>query len=141
MTKETKTTKQHVYYAMTPEGERMEIETPKQGKRISKYDNVVDYESYRPGNEEERMQIMTGGATGREGKYDTQGKEPSNLLVDIRQGKYDRAEVQKILENKGEELEKQQKEEIAKARQEYLDKKTGFTGMNENDKPTTTETK
>lgn len=137
MAKEIKTKKQHVYYTMTTEGERIEIETPRQGKRLSKYDSVVDYESYRPGNEEERARIMAGGATGREGKYDIEGKVPSNLLVDIRQGKYDKAEVQKILENKGEEFEKQQKEEIAKARQEYLDKKTGFTGMNENDKQTT----
>lgn len=131
----TKKTKQHVYYAMTADGQRIEIETPKQPERLSGYDSVVDYESYRPGNEEERAQIITGGATGREGKYDTE--KPTNLLVDIRQGKYDKAEVQKILENKEEELEQQQKEEIAKARQEYLDKKTGFTGMNENDKPTT----
>lgn len=133
MKKENKTPTKHYYY-IDSEGNTQKCVLSKQ-KKI-KQDSVVDYASYRPDNEEERIFRLTGqGSSGNVGKYDNEERIPSDLVVQIRQGKLDKAEVQKALEEKGEEFKQSQDEakaeeaqKIAKARQEFLDKATGFEG-------------
>lgn len=125
MAKETQKYK-NMYYFVDNEGNKQA--TKPEERATPKYDSIVDYSSFRPDKEEERIARITGEG-GKIGRYDTEGKIPSDLIVDIRQGKYDRAEVQEIVKQKGEELEEQQKNAISEARQEYLDQKTGFTGQ------------
>lgn len=125
MAKETQKYK-NMYYFVDSDGNRQA--TKIEERTEPNYDSIVDYSSFRPDKEEERIARITGEG-GKIGRYDTEGKIPSDLIVDIRQGRYDRAEVQELVKQKGEELEKQQKEAIDKARQEYLDQKTGFTGQ------------
>lgn len=124
---ETETRNKKTYYTMNANGNRKEIEIEE--RKTPKYDNVVDYSSFRPDKETERIARITGdGATGI-GRYDSDEQPPSNTIVDIRQGKYDRAEVQEIMEAKKKELKDEQEQAVAEARQEYLDRKTGFTGQ------------
>lgn len=115
-----------MYYFVDSEGNKQA--TKFEERATPKYDSIVDYSSFRPDKEEERIARITGEG-GKIGRYDTEEKIPSDLIVDIRQGKYDRAEVQELVKQKGEELEKQQKDAIIEARQDFLDQKTGFTGQ------------
>ena len=126
---ETETKNKKTYYSMNQNGNREEIEIEERKK--PNYDSVVDYSSFRPDKETERIARITGGGENGIGKYDSDEQPPTNLIVDIRQGKYDRAEVQEMLETKKKELETEQQKAIAEARQEYLDTKTGFTGQPE----------
>lgn len=122
------------YYFVNSDGNIKRCALPKTEK--IKQDSVVDYSSFRPDNEEERIFRLTGqGGSGNVGKYDDEDKMPSDIVVQIRQGKLDKAEVQQALEDKKEEFKKSQDEakaeeaqKIAEARQEFLDKATGFEG-------------
>lgn len=122
------------YYYVNNEGETIKCDLPTEQE--TKKDSVVDYASFRPDNEEERIFRLTGqGGNGNIGKYDKEESMPSDLIVKIRQGKMDKAEVQQVLENKKEEYKESKKKEkleeakrIEEARQEFLDKKTGFEG-------------
>lgn len=133
-TRETSKTPIKRYYFVDSEGNTRRCNLPNE-EEIKK-DKVVDYTSFRPDNEEERIFRLTGqGGNGIIGKYDKEGAGPSDLVVKIRQGKLDKAEVQQALKAKTEEFKetqaeeaKKEKEAIAEARQDFLDKATGFEG-------------
>lgn len=101
-----------------------------------KYDDIVDTSTFIPDSENVRTASLSG-AGGKKGVYDDVENLPSDLAVRIRSGKLDRAEIAQELEkatkNALEEVDKIEKDnlskkaaEINKARQEYLDSKTGF---------------
>ncbi len=101
-----------------------------------KYDDIVDTSTFIPDSENIRTASLSG-AGGKKGVYDDVENLPSDLAVRIRSGKLDRAEIAQELEkaakNALDEVDKIEKDnlvqkaaEINKARQEYLDSKTGF---------------
>lgn len=106
------------------------------------YDDPVDRSSFRPDSEQVRLFHMTGqGSTGNP-VYDDK-ELPTDLEVKIRSGKLDKAEISQLQQQKKEEVkeaadsakkEKKQKEleSVNNARQEYLDKATGFKGSEQN---------
>lgn len=100
------------------------------------YDDIVDTSTFIPDSENIRTASLSG-AGGKKGVYDDVENLPSDLAVRIRSGKLDRAEIAQELEkatkNALDEVDKIEKDnlskkaaEIAKARQDYLDSKTGF---------------
>lgn len=103
------------------------------------YDDVVDRSTFRPDSESVRQSVLSGSGFGLKGVYDDSDVPPSDLEVSIRSGKLDKAEVGQILANKTKEAKEtidrnrkkaiaDAKEAIVEARQEYLDKATGFKG-------------
>lgn len=101
-----------------------------------KYDDIVDTSTFIPDFENIRTASLSG-AGGKKGVYDDVENLPSDLAVRIRSGKLDRAEIAQELEKATksalEEFDKIEKDnlskkaaEINKARQDYLDSKTGF---------------
>lgn len=103
-----------------------------------KYDDVVDRSQFRPDSEQVRNFGLTGSGSNGQGAYDNDNI-PSDDVVRVRSGKLDRTEVAKLLEqsvNNGvkqtNELEKRKvekaKQDLIDARQDYLDKATGFKG-------------
>lgn len=100
------------------------------------YDDIVDTSTFIPDSENVRTASLSG-AGGKKGVYDDVENLPSDLAVRIRSGKLDRAEIAQELEkatkNVFDEVDKIEKDnlakkaaEINKARQDYLDSKTGF---------------
>lgn len=106
------------------------------------YDDVVDKSEFRPDSDVVRSALSSGTISGV-GEYDfkdgkiPQGYEPSQVILDLRNGRLDKADVQKIKESldkdiavetaketERKELEKADK--ILKARQTHLDKISGF---------------
>ena len=107
----------------------------------TKYDDPVDRSQFRPDSEQVRMFRMNGGGSNGTPVYDD-GDTPTDLEVQIRSGKLDKAEISQLQLKRQEEVkenissakkEKAEKEaeKEAKARQEYLDKATGFKGSNQ----------
>lgn len=103
------------------------------------YDDVVDRSTFRPDSESVRQSVLSGSGFGAQGVYDDPDIPPSDLEVSIRSGKLDKAEVGQILAKKTEAAKKtidenrkkaiaDEKERIVEARQEFLDKATGFKG-------------
>lgn len=109
------------------------------------YDDIVDRSNWSLSSEKDMARVAKNGASsGFSGSYDDPEHLPSDLEVKIRSGKLDKAEVSRVVEQhlvdsakennekkKKSELEKAKK--IAEARQDYLDKATGFTGMPQDD--------
>lgn len=105
------------------------------------YDDVVDRSNWSLSSEKDMARVAKNGASsGFSGSYDDSEHLPSDLEVKIRSGKLDKAEValaveQHLVDSAKENSEKKKKAEldkakkIAEARQDYLDKATGFTGM------------
>ena len=100
------------------------------------YDDIVDTSTFIPDSENVRTASLSG-AGGKKGVYDDVENLPSDLAVRIRSGKLDRAEIAQELEKATkdalDEVDKIEKDnlakkasEISKARQDYLDSKTGF---------------
>lgn len=101
------------------------------------YDDIVDRSQFRPDSEQTRIFELTGSGSTGNPQYDTY--DVSDIAVKIRSGKFDKAEVANIMRNRADEFknendkalkDKAQKEleTISKARQDYLDKVTGFKG-------------
>lgn len=106
------------------------------GPKLIEYDDIVDTSTFIPDSENVRAASLSG-AGGKKGVYDDVENLPSDLAVRIRSGKLDRAEIAQELEkakenvlNEVDNIEKdnlaKKAAEIAKARQDYLDSKTGF---------------
>lgn len=104
------------------------------------YDDVVDRSQFRPDSENIRNKTLSSVGGSYNGVYDDNPDEVTNEEVLIRSGKLDRTEIQNIINSKVDEYSeqnekaKQQKEldEVAKlnkARQDFLDVKTGFVGI------------
>lgn len=104
-----------------------------------KYDKVVDYSSFRPDREQVRAFHATGQGSTSQPVYDDEKHMPSEIEVEIRSGKLDKAEIsqlQQIKVKKAEEaisdtekaVAEKEAAKLEKARQEHLDKVTGFKG-------------
>lgn len=103
------------------------------------YDDVVDRSCFRPDSEQVRQFVSNGVGSSGVGVYDDPDNMPSDLEVRIRSGKLDKAEVSQLILKESDNLKKlssekakaaelDKVEKISKARQEFLDSKTGFTG-------------
>lgn len=104
------------------------------------YDDVVDRSQFRPDSENIRNQLLSNSGVSAIGSYDDPDNPPDDIEVSIRTGKFDKVEVNNIMRSKiidwqkensnkkADELKKQV-ESVSKARQDYLDKMTGFKGM------------
>lgn len=101
-----------------------------------KYDDIVDTSTFIPDSENVRTASLSG-AGGKKGVYDDVENLPSDLAVRIRSGKLDRAEIFQEIERATriavDEVDKIEQDNLAKkaaelnkARQDYLDSKTGF---------------
>lgn len=109
----------------------------------SDYDDPVDRSQFRPDSEETRMFRLTGSGSSGTPLYDGDNI-PTDLEVDIRSGKLDKAEISQLQlqhekeilaesDKKKAEIKKKEKEAISAARQEFLDKSTGFKGSNQSE--------
>ena len=106
------------------------------------YDDVVDKSEFRPDADVVRS-ALSSGSVSTVGEYDfndgkiPEGYEPSQVILDLRNGRLDKADVQKLKQSldkdiavetakdaERKELEKADK--ILKARQTHLDEITGF---------------
>lgn len=105
-----------------------------------RYDDVVDRSQFRPDSENIRNRTLSSLAGSYKGVYDDNPDEVSDEEVMIRSGKLDKTEIQKLFNSKvaeySEQNEKDKKqkeidrvEKLNKARQDFLDSKTGFTGI------------
>lgn len=108
--------------------------------KVLKYDDVVDRSCWSLKNEKDKSRVAASSLPSSSGSYDDPDELPSDIEVKIRSGKLDRVEVQKAIDSFASSVKKQNKdkadkeslkktEALAKARQEYLDKATGFTGI------------
>ena len=100
------------------------------------YDDIVDTSTFIPDSENIRTASLSS-VGGKKGVYDDVENLPSDLAVRIRSGKLDRAEIFQEIERAKkiaiDEVDKIEQEslskkaaELNKARQDYLDSKTGF---------------
>lgn len=133
------------YYSVAKDGKSKRVVFAYDIKKI-KYDDVVDRSTFRPDSEQVRMFHMTGqGSTGQP-VYDAK-QLPTDLEVQIRQGKFDKAEISQMKLAKEKKLNEsieqgkkakaqKEKESIEQARQEYLDKATGFKGSQQTESTT-----
>lgn len=111
------------------------------------YDDIVDRSTFSQESDKEevrRSQFL--GASSGVGAYDDPKNPPSDLEVQIRSGKLDKAEVSEIIKHKQQEIKKAQSDfeaaqketelkKISEARQEYMDKVIGFDGSKKTDTP------
>lgn len=93
------------------------------------YDDIVDRSHYVTNKETIRQTRITSDTSGGQTPvYDNH--EPTQLEIAIRSGKLDKADVHQIQLKMQEEIktenQKQKTEALDKARQDYLDKATGF---------------
>lgn len=106
---------------------------------VINYDSVVDRSTFSIESDREnaRKSLVSGGSS--VGVYDTDVENVSELAVKVRSGKFDKAEISKIQRGLREDMKKQLEADkkaaadkaaadLAKARQDYLDKETGFKG-------------
>lgn len=109
-----------------------------------KYDEVVDKSQFRPDSENVRLFRLSGQGSEGTPVYDENGVTPTDLEVQIRSGKFDKAEISQMQISKKNELNKEISEnykkdvqeltkKLDKARQEYLDKATGFKGSEQSE--------
>lgn len=104
------------------------------------YDSVVDSSSYRPDAENTRHFLLSGSGTCSTPLYDENPDSVSTTELLLRQGKLDKGEIsQLILQKKADyqesisehkkELALEEVKKLNEARQDYLDKATGFKGQ------------
>lgn len=109
------------------------------------YDDVVDRSSFRPDSEHVRAFQLTGSGAVGSPQYDEHPEDVSQLELEIRSGKLDKAEISQLQKIKFKEAEEatskakaekvaKETEKINKARQDYLDEATGFKGSPQSDK-------
>lgn len=116
-------------YKLNADGTSEETQERWKIKEIN-YDNIVDRSRFIIDSESIRQKKISGDAIGTAQNlaYDT--VEPSDLEIAIRSGKLDKADIHqeqiKLQKQVKKESKKRQKEAIETARQEYLDKQTGF---------------
>lgn len=94
------------------------------------YDEIVDRSRFIIDSESIRQKKISGDAISTTQNLAYDKTEPSDLEVAIRNGKMDKADIHqeqiKLQKEVKKESKKRQKEAIENARQEYLDKQTGF---------------
>lgn len=100
------------------------------------YDDIVDRSSFVLDSESVRQSILSSSAGSDAGdlQYDKSDNMPSDVVVAIRQGKLDKAEIHQLQLHLQDDIENDEKqaeiESINKARLENLDKLTGFDVAN-----------
>lgn len=105
------------------------------------YDDPVDRSQFRPDSEQVRQFRLSGAGSSGTPLYDGENL-PTDLEVNIRSGKLDKAEISqlqlvqeaKMKETSDKKLasdEKKKADAINKARQDFLDKSTGFKGSDQ----------
>lgn len=115
----------------------IDFELPHNGNIV--YDNVVDDSQFRPDSEQVRAFQLTGSGSSGNPQYDDNPDAVTDLEVQIRSGKLDKAEISQLMQKKEKDLKestdnlkseklKKEIEKENKARQDYLDKATGFKG-------------
>lgn len=128
-------------YFFTPSGDIVRKDYQFSGNCALKYDDVVDRSTFSIDSDRDnaRKAMLNGSST--VGAFDGDNV-PTDLEVQIRSGKFDKAEIskiqriekQKFLESKDKiesERSVEKLERINNARQEHLDKITGFSGQPE----------
>lgn len=117
-----------------------------------KYDDIVQKDDFKKGNEEERISRLTALSNGSyNGVYDFQDgnkidstKAPSDVELALRSGTLDKADIdelsKKVNQDAKDEQDKAEKEKaladekaISDARQDYLDTATGFKKKEQSD--------
>lgn len=96
------------------------------------YDDPVDRSQFRPDSEQVRAFQLTGSGSNSTPLYDNPDEMPSDLAVMLRSGRFDKAEVSKIMQNMTPELE----ENIKSLKEAYdvaLASKTESAGSNQKD--------
>lgn len=125
-------------------GKSFRFKTPLPSTASIIYDDIVDRSSFRPDSEQVRQFHLSGSGSVGQPVYDDFDNLPTDLEVAIRSGKLDKAEISQLQQIKADEIDKsvtkakkikaiKEAEDISKARQDYLDKATGFTGVPQSD--------
>lgn len=116
-------------YKLNTDGTSEETQERWKLKEIE-YDEIVDRSRFIIDSESIRQKKISGDAIGTTQNLAYDKSEPSNLEIAIRSGKLDKADIHqeqlKLQKEVKQESKKRQKEAIEAARQEYLDKQTGF---------------
>lgn len=116
---------------------KIELTLPDNEKIV--YDKVVDDSQFRPDSENVRSFQLTGSGSIGIPQYDEHPEEVTQTELEIRSGRLDKAEISQLKQIREKELnethEEFKKEKAAerlekenKARQDYIDKATGFKG-------------
>lgn len=94
---------------------------------IEHYDDPVDRSQFRPDSEQVRAFRLTGSGSNLSPLYDKEDSPPSDLEVQLRSGKFDKAEVSQILQIKSKNV----KEDLKKIQSEYLAQTSDSKGSNQ----------
>lgn len=94
---------------------------------IEHYDDPVDRSQFRPDSEQVRAFRLTGSGSNLSPLYDKEDSPPSDLEVQLRSGKFDKAEVSQILQIKSKNV----KEDLKKIQSEYLVQTSDSKGSNQ----------
>lgn len=94
---------------------------------IEHYDDPVDRSQFRPDSEQVRAFRLTGSGSNLSPLYDKEDSPPSDLEVQLRSGKFDKAEVSQILQIKSKNV----KEDFKKIQSEYLAQTSDSKGSNQ----------
>lgn len=133
------------FYCSSPSGEVNSQDYSFPSNATVVYDSVVDKSQFRPDSEQVRLFKNSGQGSSGNPHYDSDNGDemPTDLEVRIRTGKLDKAEISQIqqglkndiksdVSDTKKELKKKKLEDVSQARQEYLDKATGFKGSEQN---------
>lgn len=116
-------------YILNSDGTSKETKIKTERTGFTGYDDIVDRSHFITNRETIRQTRITSDTSGGQTPvYDDH--EPTQLEIALRSGKLDKADVHQLQLKMQEEIktenEKQKAEALEKARQDYLDKATGF---------------
>lgn len=94
---------------------------------IEHYDDPVDRSQFRPDSEQVRAFRLTGSGSNLTPLYDDESNPPSDLEVQLRSGKFDKAEVSQILQIKSKKV----REDLKKLQDDYLVQISDSKGSNQ----------
>lgn len=94
---------------------------------IEHYDDPVDRSQFRPDSEQVRAFRLTGSGSNLTPLYDDESNPPSDLEVQLRSGKLDKAEVSQILQIKSKNV----REDLKKLQEEHLSQISDSKGSNQ----------
>lgn len=94
---------------------------------IEHYDDPVDRSQFRPDSEQVRAFRLTGSGSNLTPLYDDESNPPSDLEVQLRSGKLDKAEVSQILQIKSKKV----REDLKQLQDDYLVQISDSKGSNQ----------
>lgn len=94
---------------------------------IEHYDDPVDRSQFRPDSEQVRAFRLTGSGSNLSPLYDKEDNPPSDLEVQLRSGKLDKAEVSQILQAKSKNV----RVDLENLQSEYLKQTSDSKGSNQ----------